>query len=237
MNKIKELVKKIKIIYVPWHTFRLKLNEYKENKKQKAYAKYGNEVLFRISDMVANNHFRIAVTEGTLLGVIRDQKLIPWDDDLDFLILDEEGVDWTKLETELLKAGFWKYREKRGNRELLSKTYKYKGVHCDFVKWDSGNDFININYGCYEYKNKVYKNDVEAEYQVWEIKVPAIKEIEFREIKNKKVPVPQNSEEILKAIYGDWKTPNSKYKPARVECRKKFKFTYYTRNGKIKRTM
>ena len=75
MNKIKELVKKIKIIYVPWHTFRLKLNEYKENKKQKAYAKYGNEVLFRISDMVANNHFRIAVTEGTLLGVIRDQKL------------------------------------------------------------------------------------------------------------------------------------------------------------------
>ncbi|WP_337489279.1 LicD family protein [[Ruminococcus] torques] len=237
MSKLKAIIKKIKIIYVPWHAIRLTLNESKEKKKKKAYIKYGNEALTKICNIVQDNHFKIAATEGTLLGLIRDQQLIPWDDDLDFLIIDDGNIDWERLENALTHAGFWKYREKRSQEELLSQAYKYKGVHCDFVKWELGEDTIKINYGCYEYQDKVYLNDVEAEYQVWEMEIPSVQEIEFRKIARGNIPVPKNSEEILTAIYGEWKVPDSKYRPNRVEISKKFKFTYYYKNGKIRKFM
>lgn len=235
MGKVKEILKRVKFIYIPWHNFRLYLNEKKEEKKRTAYKKYGVHVLKLISRIVMENNYKIAPTEGTLLGLIRDSGLIPWDDDLDFLILDDGNISWTDIEAKLIENGFWKYREKYSNGKLLSQAYKYKNVHCDFVLWPLQKEKLKIDYGCYEYKDMKYENNKEAEYQVWEIEVPAVNKLEYRNIGGMDILVPNNSEELLTGIYGDWKKPDPNYKPQRIEIRKKFKFIYFTKSGKIKK--
>lgn len=231
---IKQTIKKIKIIYYPWHSFRLFINKKKEELKKKAYKRYGYDALRIICQIVLENNFKIAVTEGTLLGLYRDKKLIPWDDDLDFMIIADSYFSWERLEEKLKSNNFWKYREKRKNGNLISQAYKWKNVHCDFVLMDSGKEHIKVDYGCYEYKNLTYVNNVESEYQVWEIEIPAVKKIIYKKINDIKIPFPENSEDILVALYGDWKNPNSNYKPQRKEIRKKFVFTYFTKNKKIR---
>ena len=232
---IKEQLKKMKILYIPWHKFRIKLNQHREMKKKKAYSKYGIDALNIIADVLKEEELRFVCTEGTLLGLARDGRLISWDDDLDFTIMDDGNIPWDKLEKSLLKKGFWKYREKEKDGKLISQAYKYKNVHCDFTSWQKGGDTVHICYGCYEYDNIKYKNGVESLYRVWDIEVPEISNITWKQLDEHYIPMPENYKEILSAIYGDWKIPNSNYKPNRVERKEYFKFTYFSKNGCVKR--
>ena len=53
------------------------------------------------TDILARNHIRYFITFGTLLGAVRHKGFIPWDDDFDLMILDEE---YDKALTILRKA-------------------------------------------------------------------------------------------------------------------------------------
>ena len=44
---------------------------------------------------------------GTLLGIIRDQSLIPWDPDIDFAVI-EKNFDEKLVDKEMKKNGFFK---------------------------------------------------------------------------------------------------------------------------------
>ncbi len=47
------------------------------------------------------------VCQGTLLGIIRDRSLIPWDPDIDFAVI-EKNFDEKLIEKAMKKKGFFK---------------------------------------------------------------------------------------------------------------------------------
>ena len=64
------------------------------------------------------------VCQGTLLGIIRDQSLIPWDPDIDLAIL-EKDFDESLIEKIMKKNGFFRKKKFFKNDNLI--TFKKKG--------------------------------------------------------------------------------------------------------------
>lgn len=229
MNKylfcFKKSLKRISFLYSLWKQFRKIIQKFKENRKVNSYRKYGYDVLKIVSKIIKQKNLRIVCIEGTLLGLARDGKLISWDDDLDFLVLNKD--DFCILFQELSIHHFKRFREIYNEyNELVAVSYKYKGCLVDFAYWDfnstKGVDYISIQYGLYQIDGLTYINNQMQQYRVWDLEVPCIKELNFVCKSGIDVPFPSNYQEILNCIYGkEWLIPNSNYKPEK-KCYSKF---------------
>ena len=49
-----------------------------------------DEVLKEISQLLVDNNINFWVCHGTLLGIIRENRLLPWDRDIDLAVWDHE---------------------------------------------------------------------------------------------------------------------------------------------------
>lgn len=135
-------------------------------------------------------------TFGTLLGIARDGRLIPWDDDIDLAIFEE---DLEKIKERLL--------ENVNRFEEILKIEMY-------TREQSNGDIIAIMIDCYEDEEKLFNisldtifiegdnarqdlNDTPLHYFIGK------DEILFE---GHKINVPKNYEEYLTYTYGDWRT-------------------------------
>lgn len=230
-NTVKNRLKKIKPLYNIWHNMRLSINRNKEKKKVEAFRKYGHEILKDISQIIIENKYQCGCIEGTLLGLIRDDRLIPWDDDLDFVILDTNDFSWEEFGNKMAQAGFWKYREIKDNGKIVTVSYKKKDVLCDFSLWKSSGLEMVIPYGVYEIPGYEYINGEAGKYRVWDCTIPTIKEMIIEHRGGILVSIPANYEMLLAAIYGEnWRIPDPDFRLDKDEYEKEYIITYYKKS-------
>lgn len=123
-EQIRNALKKVPIAYNLWHNFRLKINERNEKVKKTSYDKFALEVLNEVSQIVMTSGYKCVCMFGTLLGIVRDGQLLPWDDDIDFAFIPDENFPVEQFEKKLQAAGFWKYRTLVANGVLEEFSYK-----------------------------------------------------------------------------------------------------------------
>lgn len=227
--ELKEVLKQcMPHIYKIWHMHRVNQNKRADIHKKKAYDKYGNEILADLFEMVINKEYDVSCYYGTLLGLIRDDCLIPWDDDLDFIILDSDSFSWDRFEKDMIAAGFWKYRTIERDGFVLGQSYKKKDVLCDFTLKEPGNSNEKNFYGGYQIPDVKYVNGEEALYRYWECIAPQTERLIEIEKAGTMVKIPSNYEEVLTSYYGEnWKTPDPNFVPDRVEISVPTTITYH----------
>lgn len=143
---------------------------------------------------------------GTLLGIRRENRLLPWDNDLDISIHQKELIHLDKLLKALKKNGF-RVRLRKFNKnseffkegdlrmiKIRNKTFYgllkgnvcfdvfIKYTHDDKTYWEIDNKTKNV-------PSKFYDSFVKKEF------------------KTKAYTIPKQTDEYLTYRYGDWQTP------------------------------
>lgn len=150
------------------------------------------EVMKKGCKLLDELNVKYCLADGTLLGVIRDNRLIPHDTDIDIAVL--HPVDANKIETEFVKNGF-----KVGRRAA------FKGNIQQIVFYTESNCLFDIIFYT-QIGDEVY-NFCERDFYFqhhfvnYETVVP-------HEFEGHTFYIPQYAENWLEMTYGDWRTPN-----------------------------
>lgn len=131
-------------------------------------------------------NIRVSPAYGTLLGIIRENNFIEWDEDIDLFILKEDK--------EKLLNAFWDLREKGFNLIRVDRCgYLYSiirnGEYIDFYIMENISPEVRTSFGEHFVLDKYLTDLIEWDF------------------KGIKIYVPKQYEECLEFIYGDWRTP------------------------------
>lgn len=172
------------------------------------YAKLANKMLRDVSALLYKYNIPYVLEAGTLLGIVRENRLLPWDNDVDITITSHYLNDLLKKRLNFFLHGY------------KLKIRRYKKDMGPFKK-----DMVRLikvckkNFYLFSEENLLdifVKYPVGDEYQ-WTIgeKKPVLKGVPKKyydnhtelEYQNRKYSVPEDYEGYLECHYGDWRTP------------------------------
>lgn len=166
------------------------------------------ENLQLINEVLSKENIFWQVCWGTLIGIMRDNDFIEWDEDIDIIILAEEEEKLKDLLWDLKEKGFELIRHERGGLYSISR----RGEYTDFYVLRKASDEIRYTIdGGYLLEKQILDTMV----------------IDFKGLKLK---IPRQYDELLTFYYGDWKTPKQYYfTDLSFAKRLKLKLNYYSR--------
>jgi len=168
------------------------------------------QILNDVTDILDEYNIKYWLDFGTLLGVIRENRILPWDDDVDISIF-EEDVDIVENNVlPLLK----KMRYRTYARRLIKdagpmkegnvRSFKVRNNRLIFFK-----GYVKLDiFVMYRHDDSIYWYELKEPHALPQKLVKEFKMIDFN---GKKYRVPKDYDSYLTYHYGDWRTPNPEY--------------------------
>ena len=166
------------------------------------------ENLKLINEILTSESVFWQVAWGTLLGIVRDNDFIAWDEDVDIVILAEEEEKFRNILWDLKKKDFNLIRYERGGLYSVSR----KGEYTDFYVLKKASGEIRYTLDGGYLLEKQIKDTIEMDFKGLQLYIP-------REYDN-----------LLTFYYGDWRTPKKHFSED-LSLTKKLKvlLNYYSR--------
>ncbi len=187
--------------------FKPKKNKYILNGKK---GKIALQLLGDVTDILDEYNVKYWLDFGTLLGVIRENRILPWDDDIDISIFEEdEEVVISKVLPRLKKMRYRTYtRRLAENVGPLKKgdvrSFKVRNNRFFFFK-----GYVKLDiFVMYRHQESIYWYELKEPHALPQKLVQAFEMIDFN---GKKYRVPKDHDAYLTYHYGDWRIPNKEY--------------------------
>ncbi len=168
------------------------------------------KLLNDVTDILDYHKINYWLDFGTLLGIVREQRILPWDDDMDISISPEDtDVFYNKVLPDLNKARYRTYHR------------KYKRNLGPFAQGETrafkvrNNQFLFLR-GFVKLDIFVLKNFEDNTYwcelgELHSISSSYLQEFSMIDFNGKQYRIPKDFDGYLTAHYGDWKTPKPDY--------------------------
>ena len=183
MNIIKKVWYRFKSIRIVGDTYQKLIGDKKIQRKvaleKEELEHNGINYLNTIEETMNKSGGLYYVYAGTLLGIIRDKKLIKWDRDIDYAVVITDKFSWKDLETAMSLSGFKKVREFKLDEMVTEQTYKVKGLLVDFFE-QFYEGAKRIQYSNEHISDVTYDSD--SEYSVYRVVLPIVNKARMAEV-------------------------------------------------------
>lgn len=177
-------------------------NNFKQNKKQKYTHHILKKLLKKFIKVADKHNIKYWATDGTLLGVIRHENIIPWDDDIDLGVTTETLEKLKTLEKEFNKEGLIiNYRKDKSytltgtnmSDTMTQIRFKENNIHMDIFDFKKVKDkYIHTN----EYLRNKWPKNYYYDHEIENLKEGKLDDIRLN--------IPSNPFRFLRNEYGDW---------------------------------
>ena len=202
-----KFIQKNKFIYEAYQkTFGGILHRYLLKDRIQEVQNGGMQIIDLIQKSLESSEIKFFVDNGTMLGFVRDGRLIKWDYDVDFGVLVNSTFNWSMLEKLLTENGFYLHHQFKKDNIITEQTYGYGTIMIDFFGHFENGDSTSF-YTYYREPDKAY--DSENKMSVNEIRTRKISDTKILLLQDAKVYILENSEGYLEDLYGkSWRVPN-----------------------------
>ena len=178
--------------------------------QKKALQKNGYNLIDKIDDALTKEGARYFIDCGTLLGMIRDNKLLEHDKDMDFGIYFDENITIHTLDKAMKRIGMKKHKEFLFRGDVKEASYSNGITNIDFFKHEESDKNSDIYVFYRKNGTKYPSNKHYTTLVMHRAHIPSIKAIS---IKGRRLFVPSNYEEYLESAYSEnWRTPDPEWR-------------------------
>jgi lipopolysaccharide cholinephosphotransferase len=171
------------------------------------YAQLGEKALRDVVEVLESENIPYVLEGGTLLGIVRENRLLPWDNDLDITITREYG-------RKLLDARwkFWLKGYRTRVRKVKSDTAHFKKGDARIIKIQSTRFLFFKHVGLMD----IFIKDLVGDRYYWTVSEKNVLKSAPRsfyenftsfKFNDKLYSIPADYDAYLQSRYGDWKTP------------------------------
>ena len=198
--KTRELLKKMKFIYLPYK--RLKIGFISKYRHHKLHTT-GYVILNELTSIFEKTDYVFFAACGTMLGIVRDGAFISHDDDMDFGVVYSESFSWQEFESILNEHGYKKDHEYSFDGQITEMCFRKYNTLFDVFLFLENENKQNYSYG-------YYFNEKNGTYTCLKCKCPIIEKCIKVDVGGKAhALIPANHIEYIVANYGDtWRTPD-----------------------------
>ena len=165
-------------------------------------------MLCDVSDFLTKYRIPYMLDYGTLLGIVRENRLLPWDTDIDLQMSENHLNVFLKHKFQLWRMGY-RVRIRRFKEDVgpfKKGTIRIVKVQTRKFLFFKKNNLMDI----------FIKREIEGEhtytvgqypFYLKSVPVKYFRELSTIEFDGKKYPIPKDYNGYLTYVYGDWKTP------------------------------
>ena len=149
-------------------------------------------VVSEVTQILNNLEIPPVVTDGVVLGLVRENNFIPWDPDIDFFIPFEIANSRSK---DLINS-------------LLINNFKIIASRFDSITWKikaSKLDYT-VELRAWQRKDKYWERQ-DSIGRNYKIPLDFFDNLKWVNFKGVDLQIPKESEKYLQYLYGDWRTP------------------------------
>ncbi len=163
-----------------------------------------------VTDAMDEHGVRYWLDFGTLLGIVRENRILPWDDDMDISVFEEDRWKVEKIVLPTIKKKLYRVYTRYFSQEdsVLNKgdirAFRVRNSRFGFMR-----GFVKIDiFVMYKNTDSYYWYELGAKH-----KLPSeyLQELDTIEFNGKTYSKPKNHDAYLTHHYGDWRTPNKDF--------------------------